>query len=298
MESLHRAGASCYAGGSARLGQRPGHVVVGGEPAPKAPSAEPSGEADWAFGPGLVSPQTSVTDGSRCVSERPGAVTVERDPARLRRMRRNVRESSRLLQDETASSGFRYWAVFLTFTYAGGDWEPGHITAWVRRAREWSRRLGEPFRYVWVMELHRSGRPHFHAIVWLPRGRKLPMADKRGWWTHGATRTERARSPVGYICKYASKASTGIDGRCVMPPGARLSGSGGLSAGARCVRSWRLCPAWVRELFTVEDRPVRAEGGGWLSRLDGRWEPPRWRLEAHAPDWSWVRFVPCEVAHG
>jgi hypothetical protein len=224
-------------------------------------------------------------------------VTLERNPLRIKRMQKTVRESSRLLQDETASLGRRFWAVFLTFTYApGAAWEPGHMTAFFQAVRAYLKRQGLTCRYVWVMELHKSGRPHYHAVLWLPYGMRLPKPDLRGWWSYGATKIELARSPVGYLAKYASKGipeTDADDGRPAIPKGARLCGNGGLSMAARMVRSWRLCPAWVRELFTLEDRPVRAPGGGWLSRQDGRWEPSRWALVDRAPDWSWMTFEYC-----
>ena len=62
--------------------------------------------------------------------------------------------------------------------------------------------------YVWVLELTKRGRPHYHVLFWLPRGISMPKADKQGWWRHGMTNTVPARSPVGYLCKYTSK---GID---------------------------------------------------------------------------------------
>lgn len=256
-------------------------------PSPRDPGGEaPRGASGAAAAPGLVSSKTSVT--------------LERNPTRIKRMQKTVRESSRLHQEEVAASGLRFWAVFLTFTYApDATWEPGHMTAYVRAVRAYLGRLGLACRYVWVMELHKSGRPHYHAVFWLPRGQRLPKPDQVGWWPYGSTKIELARSPVGYLAKYASKGVPEMgadDHRPAIPKGARLSGNGGLSKAARMVRSWRLCPAWVREIFSVEDRPIRAPGGGWLSRLTGDFEPSRWAIVDRAPDWSWIRFEPVEVS--
>ena len=171
----------------------------------------------------------------------------------------------------------------LTLTYAPEiTWEPEQIGGLVRCVRAYLARRGVPFRFVWVMELTKAGRPHYHMIIWLPRGLTLPKPDKQGWWPYGSTRIEWARSPVGYITKYASKGHRDDDagpddpdGTGGFPRGARIHGNGGLSASGRMVKVWRLCPAWVRELFTVEDRPQRAPGGGWLSWLTGWFEPAR-----------------------
>ena len=58
--------------------------------------------------------------------------------------------------------------------------------------------------YVWVLELTKRGRPHYHVLFWLPKGVSMPKADKQGWWKHGMTRSG-GHSPVGYLCKYTSK---------------------------------------------------------------------------------------------
>lgn len=204
-------------------------------------------------------------------------------------MQRSVRTAAELHADETQRGGFRCKAAMVTLTYAPEiAWEPRHVTGLLKAVRQYLARRGHACRFVWVLELTQAGRPHYHVLFWLPRGLSLPKPDRQGWWPHGSTRIEWARSPVGYLCKYASKGCE----ECQLPKGARLCGLGGLSAEGRRVRSWRLCPAWVREVFGVDDRPIRAPGGGWLSRLTGDWEPPRWRLVARAPDWSWLRFAP------
>lgn len=264
-------------------------------PAADGSAATPGDRADGgprAAGPGLVSLETSVTrpsEGSGKVPQVSEVVEIDRHEARLKRMRRSVQSAAEILQGEAHSGGRRWKSAMVTLTYApSAVWEPGQVTGLVQRVRQWLKRRDVPCCFVWVLELTQAGRPHYHILFWLPRGLTLPKPDKQGWWPHGSTRIEWARSPVGYLVKYASK---GIDGG-ELPKGARLSGCGGLSFAGRCVRSWRLCPAWVREVFTVEDRPVRSPGGGWLSRLTGAFEAARWRLVARAPDWSWLRFAP------
>lgn len=280
---LSGAGVAIGAAETERAASAAGSAAAGAAPEPR------SGESSGAVGPGLVSSKTSVT--------------LHREPARIKRMASTVRTVSQLHQDETGASGYRWWALFLTFTYAPGhDWAPRHMTALIKAVRAFLARQGLPCRYVWVMELHRSGRPHFHAVLWLPKGKRLPKPDLRGWWPWGSTKIELARSPVGYLCKYASKGASVVDaaleeGGGAIPKGARLCGSGGLSTAGRLLRSWRLAPAWVREIFdSPEHRPIRAPGGGWLSRLTGEAVPSPWFLAEHAPDWSWCRFERREVA--
>lgn len=260
-----------------------------------APAGYPNargGASLGAAGPGLVSSETSDTSGHGAAapgSENPAGITVYRHDARLKRMQRSVRTAAELHRDEIQDGGFRGWVAMVTLTYAPEiAWEPRHVSAFVKAVRQYLARRGHACRFVWVLELTKRGRPHYHALFWLPYGLTLPKPDRRGWWPHGSTRIELARSPVGYLCKYASKGCAEGD----LPKGARLCGLGGLSVAGRRLRSWRLCPAWVREVFAVEDRPIRAPGGGWLSRLSGAFEPARWRLVERAPDWSWLRFEP------
>lgn len=270
---------------SGSLGDR---AVSAPEPSDEVRGAQASG----AVGPGLVSPKTSDSRGS-AGSQDPepsdGKVTLFRHEGRLKRMRRSVQWAAELIEAEALHGGRRCKAAMITPTYAPEiPWNPRHITGLVKCIRGWCTRRGFRARYVWVLELTQAGRPHYHLLVWLPRGLTLPKPDKQGWWPYGSTRIEWARSAVGYLVKYASK---GVDGD-ELPKGARLSGCGGLSLEGRCVKAWRGCPAWVREIFTVEDRPKRAEGGGWLSRRTGAFEAARWRLVDRAADWSWLTFEP------
>jgi len=223
---------------------------------------------------GLVSIETSVT--------------VQRDESRLKRMKRSVITTARLHEEETQDGGFRWRPAMVTLTYRPDvDWRPKHCTYLICRVREWLKRRGYSLRYVWVMELTKAGTPHFHVLVWLPQGLTLPKPDKQGWWPHGFTRIETAKRAVGYLAKYASKGCRGES----IPRGARLHGNGGLSTAGRQTRSWWMLPGWLREIWSEEQRPKRAPGGGWLSRLTGEWMPSRWRMISHSADWSAITFV-------
>ena len=80
----------------------------------------------------------------------------------------------------------------VTLTYAELDaWEPLHLTAFLKAAREYYRRKGAKFRYVWVGELQQRSAVHYHVLVWLPVRMQVIKPDKRGWWPHGMTRVDR-----------------------------------------------------------------------------------------------------------
>lgn len=191
--------------------------------------------------------------------------------ARLKRMKQGVLTASRLHTEQATKGGTRYLPVMLTLTYAhDGQWQQRHIADLMKHVRQWMGRRGALCRYAWVMELTKAGRPHYHVMFWLPKGLSLPKPDKRGWWSHGSTRVERARSAVGYMAKYCSKG----DQSSSFPEGARIHGAGGLEPAARNERSWWLCPAWVRERWPDPAyRPRVCTGGGWHSLETGEWEP-------------------------
>lgn len=181
-------------------------------------------------------------------------------------MKRGVLTAGRLLQEEAQGRG---WCAMVTLTYKPGSrWHPRHIAEFTKRCRSYLGRRRARARYVWVLETTRAGVPHYHCLVWLPFGIKLPKPDVVGWWPHGLSQIQKARSALGYLAKYLSK---GQDDP--LPRGSRLHGSGGLTAEGRRCRSWHLLPRYIRSKVTPEDRAKRCPGGGWVSRDTGEWWP-------------------------
>lgn len=173
----------------------------------------------------------------------------------------------------------RYVPIMATTTYRKGV-EPNakDISYTIRRARKWAERKGFALRYVWVAELTKKGKLHYHILFFLPPGKKLPMFDVAGWWKHGSTRLEWARNAVAYLAKYASKG--GGQGRSKFPKGFRLHGTGGLDKNERAERRYHLAPSWVRIYFTQADKPKPMEGGGWLSTVTGDFQASPFYLVA------------------
>ncbi|PZP59148.1 rolling circle replication-associated protein [Pseudoxanthomonas winnipegensis] len=151
-----------------------------------------------------------------------------------------------------------YRTALITLTYReDGMWAPGHISALIKHYREWFRRhgLGWAFHCVWVMEFTQLGRPHYHLVAWFPRGVKPPLPDKQGWWPHGDTQAVYARSPVGYITKYASKSTS--KSAAHLPKKARLWGYAGLSMEERADIAFAKCPRWLKGLVHPDSHPVK-----------------------------------------
>lgn len=202
---------------------------------------------------------------------------------RLLKMRRRTLTRSRVQAEEVPT-----WPVHLiTTTYRPGvEWSPRHIAACMHGYRQQARRDGVELRYEWVAELQlkrmRRGDSarqcmHYHALVWQPPGYEFPFPDQVGWWPHGMTNVERARNPVGYIAKYASKGTEGEP----LPRGARISGGGGISLPGRLEVAWWMRPRYVREAFPVRSDVVRRmRGGGWVNITSGEFlsaEGRRWQ---------------------
>ena len=232
------------------------------------------------IGAGLVLSTTSDTQ--------PSSFTLDPRKIRLSRLSRSVMTSARLMVEDLEEEKIRYRSWFITLTYAPGKpWEPLHITNAIKCARQWCERQNIKFRYVWVSEIQTKRQAnqgghcvHYHLLVFLPIHLQLPKFDKRGWWPHGLTQTVHARKPVGYMAKYASK---GGDAG-YFPKGCRLSGFGGLQLKSRYIRSWWMCPAYVREWWPESvDRPSRASGGGWISKLSGDWRASLYKIKSFNP---------------
>lgn len=205
---------------------------------------------------GLVPSGTSPTRGLPALVFQPpaGAFVIDQEAARMRRMRSGVLTWARLSDEWTATTGRRWWSCMVTLTYGpSASWEPRHISQFLACVAEWARRQGIRLPYTWVMELTKAGVPHYHVLLWVPRGYRLPKPDRRGWWPHGSTRIEQARSAVGYVAKYVSK-GWGPEALHALPKGARISGRGGLprcSEQRREAQWWRL-PGWLREYLPLD----------------------------------------------
>ncbi|MBN7134761.1 hypothetical protein A7A76_08515 [Lysobacter enzymogenes] len=198
-------------------------------------------------------------------------------------MRRAVVASAKAIHNDLLEKGYQQWTeqsgapwryaaehefrcMMLTLTYReAAEWSPKQLAEMLNRYRIWAKRNKCLLSYVWVMEFHASGRPHYHAVFWITGGKVPPFPDAAGWWTHGHSNAKWAHSPVGYIVKYASKGSTGT-----LPKGARLYGAGGLSIAARAQRSYTLAPKWFREIVAFQPEAIVRRVPVALERI-GKW---------------------------
>lgn len=227
---------------------------------------------------GLVHSSTSDTRHLRRVS-----VELDQNRIRAARLRKSIITGARLHDEEARQGSIRGHWYMLTATYAEGrDFSPRDISELVKRVRghfyRFARRKGlgsARLRYLWVGELTRRLRPHYHLLIWIPRGFFIPMADRRGWWPHGMTRIERARNAVGYLAKYASKFTSAM--AAAFPKGFRTHGVGGLSDESRRELRWWKSPLEAREALGP-DADIRKVFGGYADRRTGSYWPSPWRV--------------------
>lgn len=227
---------------------------------------------------GLVTNETSDTSRVRPRSIRE-LIKLNVEASRLKRMKTSVGHAARLLHfDAHCERAAQRWNLkFLTLTYADADgWEAGHFSAFRKAMREWCARRGIRLRYVWVAELQEArGAVHYHIVIWLPKGKFLPHADTQGWWPHGSTNIVTAQSPIGYITKYASKATPANSAG--FPKGCRISGHGGLpKEGRRHIRYWQ-APIWVRDALGGK-ADIRKVSGGYVDAITGEFLASPWKV--------------------
>lgn len=214
-----------------------------------------------------------------------GRVTIELDQNRIRamRLRKSIITGARLHDQAAQAGSFRGAWYMLTTTYReGSNASPRDVSDLVRSVRRYFHRAARlryrshspRFRYLWVGELTKRLKPHYHLLIWIPRGLFLPKADKAGWWSHGMTKIEKARNAVGYLAKYASK-FTGVMADA-FPKGFRTHGVGGLEDEAKRELRWWKAPKDARDALGP-DADIRKVQGGYTDARTGSFWPSPWR---------------------
>ncbi len=227
---------------------------------------------------GLVPSSTSGHAGLRRV-----LLDLDQNRIRAMRLKKSIITGARLHDQEAQAGSIRGSWYMLTATYReGSDYGPRDVSVLVRSVRHYFDRASRlryrshrpRFRYLWVGELTKRLRPHYHLLIWIPRGLYMPKADKAGWWTHGMTKIERARNAVGYLAKYASK-FTGAMAEA-FPKGFRTHGVGGLNDESKRQLRWWKSPKDARDALGP-DADIRKIQGGYADRRTGSFWPSPWR---------------------
>jgi hypothetical protein len=183
--------------------------------------------------------------------------------ARIRRLQKRVKAWADLTSEIKEANRL----VMITLTYEKEeDYRTGHIREFMLRVRK---EIGSMlWAYAWVGELQKRGAVHYHVMLMVRRGAIIAMPDKAGWWEHGSTRIETARSPY-YLLTYTGKEYQKMG---EFPKGMRLFAVWVRREKVRAVARWLFrisaLPGWLSNILKAEkwvgSKVCRAEGGGWL----------------------------------
>lgn len=222
-----------------------------------------------------------------CELAEPDAATelvnkIATSPAgRSKRREKAARRKLKTVAQEQAVHAHRHGlrAVALTLTYAKqGEFSSKHISAFIDNLRRFAKTTGHRLPYLWVLE--QASHLHYHLLVWLPKGVRLPKDRLSRWWRWGSTWVEACRS-AGDWAHYLRK----FDGASRLPAGARLYGYGGVAADSRVAIHRSGLPQWLKAKTVNCCRRTR---GGWVDTATGElfqspyvWGPcgPRLRSE-------------------
>lgn len=242
--------------------------VLGGSSAGVLRSGAPQASAEG--GAGLVSFKTTHTPVARTYTQQAIAgdvLVIDPRVQRSARCRKTLLNTARMFSKAMQATKHRHKVAFITLTYARvGDWEAGHIAAFMNHVRNYLARRGVPMCGLRKLEMQKRGAVHYHLMFWLPKGISLPKPDKKGWWPHGTSNCQWLRNGYGYCAKYVSKTENAL-----IPRGARLYAVFGADQVMKRELRWWITPRFVREAFPYAENhdPVRAKGGGWVSRKTG-----------------------------
>jgi hypothetical protein len=93
--------------------------------------------------------------------------------------------------------------VMIDLTYRGvEDYRPGHINDYVKKLKQ---SVGKNlYGFAWVAELQQRGAVHYHLVLVVKKGSRIPVPDKSGMWKHGMSKIGTAKTPY-YLLVYTGK---------------------------------------------------------------------------------------------
>lgn len=181
---------------------------------------------------------------------------LDRSKIRHNRMSSTVRRFVQAVRRDTLNTPDergRWLLITLTYDPKLFDYQPHDLQTYFDRVRYIYKLKHRKPRYIWVMELHSDGRPHYHILLWLPKGLRLPKPDKSGMWKKGLSNVKSdVRHAAAYLSKYISKGLHTSE-EFKLPKGARMFGRGGLSLRESLYLRWYNAPSWLRDLVPLGD---------------------------------------------
>lgn len=216
-------------------------------------------------------------------------VQIDTHAARIRRCQKRIHSWASVLPGAHRRAQRAYKSmkigprlVMITLTYRDAKaWQPLDIRDYmVSLRRVLDTNL---YAYAWVLEMQQRGAPHYHLLLYVKRGTRIPRPDDK-LWIHGSSRIETARS-VFYIVTYTGKEYQ----KSNLPAGARMFAAqiyaGAVDSAEMLEFRMSTAPAWLRAKLIATQEDIgsdlhwsRCEGGGWVIRETGEKLASPWRV--------------------
>jgi hypothetical protein len=201
-------------------------------------------------------------------------VSVTAWEVRMRRMKHRLKTWVR-----ASPEGLDYIVVDLTYA-PEHSWRPLHISGFLAVVKK---HLGKKLKgYSWVAEMQKRGAVHYHVVLAVEKGVKIPKPDKEGWWPYGMTRVRKKKKPMGYLMDYVRK----VRQKQGYPKGIRIFAvvwfQWAADGDSRFLLSLWSLPGWllgcIDQFTAILERalPHRWPGGWWCWK--GRWFRSPWVL--------------------
>lgn len=197
---------------------------------------------------------------------------------RVKNLRKTIYNFGTGVDEQLSGQNYVPWLCSLTYRDVDG-WNANDIKYFLNRVRAHLHRRSMKLIYCWVAELQKRGALHYHIIIWLPKGFRLPKFQRFGWWNHGFTDQKIAKKGVGYLMKYISKDDTKHE----YPKSVRIYGYGGSDETVkRKIRFFR-CNQTIRNEIsdaglTYKDVDMRKCVGGKCDNLSGWFFESKWKV--------------------
>jgi hypothetical protein len=126
---------------------------------------------------------------------------IDQFSIRLGRMKTRIFDWAQRVDEWRQSNNARMVLITLTYRKVSG-YRAGHIGDYLRNIKK--RLKKDLYAFAWVAELQERGAVHYHIVLVVRPGADIPKPDKKGYWTHGMSKIETARTAF-YLATYTGK---------------------------------------------------------------------------------------------
>jgi len=129
------------------------------------------------------------------------ALVIDNFASRLRLMRLRIAAWSNYVLKIAYIRNLRLVMITLTYKKAE-DYKAGDIRDFMKLMKK--KLDSKLVAFAWVAEMQKRGAVHYHIILAVEKGTRIPRPDSSRMWPHGMSRIETARTPY-YLLSYTGK---------------------------------------------------------------------------------------------